>query len=413
MKQRLTHKYFALLLAAALVLLPGCSVGGKEPEATATAAIPVAEGAFGQGSNAELSLGLLYAADGGGNEVIGTAGLTGVLAALRNALGDEGDPALDAALGTQELSLKTVNERASALHTVVTGLKNGRFASAWGLFVGENQAIKEEYLVALNDELQLPTTFEQLEEKTANTVLGSWADDNTGGRVKAVSAKVATSGAPLFLDLITADPDWQQALDPAHTKALDFTTADGSKSAVPTLVCQMNCGVYTGEEGSLAVLPCQGDETRIVVLLPPEGGDLKEFLKVAGEKFDGWLELAEWQEQRVLLPRASLRFEGSTKAALKKAGYGAFFAKNANLDAMGDGLQVADVLQMAELTIDESGVDAADETADYSPDADDGVDTLAVNRPFAVLLQQTKTGAILMAGLVRNPLETAAEDDEQ
>ena len=395
------------------MLLPGCAGGGKEPEATSSAAIPVAEGAYGQGSNAALSLGLLYAADGGGNEVIGTAGLTGVLAALRNALGDEGNPALDAALGIQELSLKTVNERASALRTAIAGLKNGRFASAWGLFVGENQAMKEDYLVALGNELQLPVTFTQLEERTANAVLGSWADDNTGGRIKTVSAKVPTSGAPLILDLITADPDWQQALDPAHTKALDFTTADGSKSAVPTLACRMNCGVYTGEEGALAVLPCQGDETRIVVLLPPEDGDLKEFLKVAADKFDGWLELAEWQDQRVLLPRASLRFEGSAKAVLKNAGYGAFFGKEATLDAMGDGLQVADVLQLAEFNIDESGVDAADETADYSPDADDDVDTLAVNRPFAVLLQQTKTGAILMAGLVRNPLETATEENEQ
>ena len=303
----------------------------------------------------------------------------------------------------QDLSIKAINERAAALHGALGGLKNGRFASAWGLFVGENQAVKQKYLDDCERELALPSTFKQLDKDTGNTFLGSWADDNTGGRIKSVNFTIPGGSAPFFVDLNTADPDWQEAMDPTRTRALPFHPESGDGNPVPMLNCVMNCGVHTGSEGSLAVLPFAGDETRLVVMLPPEGTGVHDFLPVAAAHHDEWLKDAVWKEQRVLLPRVTLAAEGSVKPVLAGAGFDVL-SSGANHDGMGNGLGLADVLQKTELVVDESGQQDTGNTADYNPDQPDDIPTFTVDRPYVLLLEDGKTGAILMAAVVRDPL---------
>ena len=70
-------------------------------------------------------------------------------------------------------------------------------------------------------------------------------------------------------------------------------------------------------------------------------------------------------------------------------------------------LRPGDILHKCRLIVDESGVSLPDPKAFYRQGMDDKVPTLAVNRPFLVLLEKTDTGQVLLIGAVRDPLGIA------
>jgi serine protease inhibitor len=398
-----------------LVLLPACANVTPKPTPTATPPVPVGDATFADGRGLQIGFKLLYAMDSeGGNNVLGTLGLSQVLAAAKYGAAGETAMALEQELGMQGMLPRQVNEVALRMRQSVAKIKQGRITTAWCVIFGDGQYVKESYLTETKQSLQLTSLFPPmaLEGETGKAYLDEWADDNTGGRVKQVEIAIPEQTAPFFVDILTADPDWQVALDTGKSRPLPFQFESGEENAVPTMVCYQSCGIYESVEGSMAVLPLAGDEARLVVMVPPEGLALHEFISVAAARHDDWLDKATWAKQRVLLPRFKLEFSGSAMPVLDRAGLAGLLGKDADYSAMGNGLYFSDVLHMASLIMDESGVEVPDPSVTYRQGVKDDIPTLAVSRPFLVLLERTdpdgfNAGQILLMGFVRDPLNAA------
>ncbi len=404
----------ATLLAVA-ALLPACANVSPQPTPTATPAVWVGDSSFSDGRGLQIGFRLLYALDtGSGNNVMGTTGLAGVLAAAKYGAAGSTAEALERELGMQGMLPRQINEIALRMQQAVVKLKQGRFTTAWCMVFGNGQYVKEAFLTDIRQMMQLQSLFPSvpLTGESGQNFLDEWADDSTGGREKKLKFILPEAQAPFFVDILTADPDWQQAMDAGKSRPLPFTFENGEETAVPTLVYYQSCGIYNSVDGSVAVMPLAGDETRLVVMVPPEGMSLHEFIPVAAARHDEWLDKAEWSRQRVLLPRFQLEHSGSVMPVLDRAGLGQYLAEGSDYSAMGKGLYVSDVLHKAALVVDESGVDEPDPTITYRQGIKDDIPTLAVNRPFLVLLERTdpegfNAGQILMMGFVRDPLGAA------
>jgi serine protease inhibitor len=402
----------AFFVIAAL-LLPACaSSQSPEPAPTATSPVEPSASSFADGRGLALGFKLLYALDmNGTNGVLGTTGLAEVLAVSKDGAAGNTDAALAGALGMQGMLPRQINEVALRMRQTLGKLAKGKITQAWGLFIPENLYIKEAY----NSDCRLafetqPRFLESpLTSGNINTYLGEWADDSTGGHLKDVHFTLPDAAAPFFVDILMADPEWQTALSAGKSRPFPFLYEDGSNKAVPTMICLQNCGLYECPQGSIAILPTAGDETRLVILQPPDGMTLHEFIPVAAANHDDWVSKVNWGIQRVLLPRFSLSFEGSALEVLGNAGIAALLAKGADFSSMGNGMYVADILHRASLVVDESGVDEPDPNAPtYRQNSKDGIRTLAVDRPFIVALEKTDEnggcGQVLMMGVVYDPL---------
>lgn len=407
----------ALALAAAL-LFSSCSGGAPKPTPTPTPPVTVNTGSFEDGTGMEVGFKMLYALDSfGGNGILGTAGIEGCLAAIKIGASGDTDTALAAALGMQDLLPKDIETAAQHLAQAADGLKNGWYATAWSLFIGEDQYIKENYIDDCNQSLRLDVLPlpQKYDNDSGNQFLGEWVDDKTGGKVKTVNFKVPQPDAPFFADIFMADPDWQTALETGKTRPLPFQYESGDSKAVPTMVCLQNCGIYKGSDGSMAILPTAGDQTRLLIMVPPEKMSLHDFIPVAATNLSDWLEKAEWGKQRVLLPRFKVSYEDSIMKVLGKAGIADLLKKGSDFSSMGEGLYYSDILHKASLTIDESGIDDPDPEATYNQGIKDGIPTLAADKPFIVALEKTPDsqgggGQILMMGFMRDPLGLTEND---
>ncbi len=403
----------ALLLGAAL--LPACANVTAQPTPTATPPVTIGEASYADGRGLQLGFHLLYAMDAGsGNGVLGTTSLSGVLAAAKYGAAGNTANALESQLGMQGMLPRQINEVALRMRQAVEKLKFGRFTTAWCMVFGNGQYVKEGFLTDTRQMLQMKSLFPSvpMEGESGQAYLDEWADDNTGGREKKLGFMVPEANAPFFVDILTADPDWQLALDTGKSRPLPFVMEGGQETAVPTLVCYQSCGVYSSVDGAVAVLPLAGDETRLVVMMPPEDMSLREFIPVAAARHDEWLGKAEWSKQRVLLPRFSLEYAGSVMPVLEQAGLSQYLGEGSDYSGMGKGLYISDVLHKASLVVDESGLEEPDPTVTYRRGVKDDIPTLAVNRPFLVLLERTdpsgfNEGQILMMGFVRDPLAAA------
>jgi serine protease inhibitor len=403
----------AVLIAAAL--LPSACSSGPQPTPTATPAVAVEGSSFADGRGLQIGFKLLYALDSlGVNGVLGTTGLAEALAAAKAGAAGKTEAAFAEALGMQEMLPRQINDVATRMRDTLGKLKQGRIDAAWGLFVPEGLYINESFNDSMRQGFQLRPDFKikyPFEAESTNAYLSEWADDTTGGRIKKVSFTMPQQNAPFFVDILLADPDWQTALEAGKSRPLPFTFADGAQKAVPTMVCLQNCGVYQGPEVSVAILPTSGDETRLVVFVPPEDTALHDFIPKAAVRHDEWIGKATWGTQRVLLPRFSLKFNGSALGILDEAGLAGLFGKGQDYSDLGKGLFFSDILHMASLVVDESGADPPDPSAPtYRANMKDETPTLAVNRPFIVALEKTdengECGQVLMMGVVYDPLSS-------
>ena len=409
--------FLAALTLSAALLLPACASSAPQPSASPTSPVAAAASSFADGRGLALGFKLLYALDSfGGNGVLGTTCLSEVMAAVKDGAAGKTDEALAAELGMQDMLPRQINDVALHMRQAVEKLTKGKISTAWGLFIGEQQYIKQGYINDCIQSYLLTPTFpdKPLDKDSIGKYLSEWVDDKTGGRVKDVNFNMPDFSAPFFVDVLTADTDWQTALDAGKSRPLPFRFEDGTDKAVPTMVCLQICGIWESPEGSMAILPTSGDETRLVIMQPPDGMNLHDFIPVAAANHDDWAGKAVWGTQRVLLPRFTLKYEGSALPVLDRAGLAGLLSKGADYSNLGTGLFFSDILHKASLVVDESGVDDPDpNAATYRLNNTDGIRTLAVDRPFIVMLEKTEedsgTGQALMMGFVRDPLNAGAK----
>ena len=401
------------ILIACLLLIASSACGSPAPKPSPTATPPVDMGdaSFADGRGLQVGFKLLYALESlGGNSILGTSTLSQALATVKYAAAGDTAEALARELGMQDMQPRQVNEVALRMRQTFDKLKQGRYTTAWCMIYGEKQYIRESYYTDCRQMLQLKMLqYQPKDNENGLKFLGEWVDDNTGGRIKQVQFKLPEVPAPYIMDILTADPDWALALDTGKSRPLPFTYENGEKIAVPTMICKQKCGIFESELGSVAILPTAEDETRFVIMVPPAGMPLREFIPDAAAKHDEWLAAAEWGDQRVLLPRVKLDYSGSVMPVLDKAGLSKHLSSDADYSTMGEGLYFSDILHMASLILDESGVGDPDPKVTYRQGIKDNIRTLAVDRPFLVLLEKTEpdygSGQVLMMGFVRDPLE--------
>jgi len=396
-------------LLAAVMLLGGCRAAGETPQEQPAPAPALAQtvpaNSFDTDDLHAFSWALLRSLPQSESNVAISPSETATLLAMMQCAAANGiDDQISAVLGAQEISPKRVNEYTLQRRRLVNAWSAGPYAMQLRLVVGENQPVKESYLDTLRDELELDADFEAVPLNTANEVYSAWADEVSMGLVDEVSWELPAAEMPYITSLQYIQNYWQTALDPARTVPVPFTYANGETAAIPMVAVNQSCGIYKGDDGAMGILPLTDDNYRLIVMLPGEEMTLEDLLENIGPSYTLWKKEADWGEQRVAIPKFSARYDGSLKESLNALDITDVFSMDKGTPQMGEGTYLADVLVTSTFIVDESGSAAIKETKPFRPGMDDGVETLIVNRPFVFALEDTKSGTIILCGVVRNPM---------
>jgi serine protease inhibitor len=252
--------------------------------------------------------------------------------------------------------------------------------------------------------------FERATE-AARAEINAWVSEQTAGKIAELlgPGEVDPSTRLMLVNAVYLKARWLQPFTKAATFPSVFHAPSGAVK-VPTMHQTGSFGYRQGSGYQTLELPYRGGRLAFDILLPSPGGLQALLARLTGE---GPLALvAGLQRQRVqlALPKVELDTRFQLADALKALGMRlAFEPGRADLSGIagkpGD-LNVNSVVHEAYLNVDEAGTEAAAATgvgivASAMP-AQPPVE-FVVDRPFAFVLRDLWTGAVLFMGVVSRP----------
>ncbi|MFN0147984.1 MAG: serpin family protein [Dehalococcoidia bacterium] len=247
--------------------------------------------------------------------------------------------------------------------------------------------------------------------EAARETINDWVSERTEERVKDLLPEGSITGLTrlVLANAVYFKADWTHPFTKDATQPGPFTTRTGTSVEVP-MMRQQASFAYGRVGGVEAVeLPYADGRASMVVLLPPAGGFDAFEAGLDGAGVRALLSSLKPATVNLALPKFEFTAEFSLKEALEALGMKAAFEPERSDFSGMDGtreLFVSGVFHKAFVRVDEKGTEAAAATAVVLTGTSAPLDVvqLTVDRPFVFLIRDTRTGAILFAGRVTNPV---------
>ena len=243
---------------------------------------------------------------------------------------------------------------------------------------------------------------------SAADTMNQWVSEKTNGRIESIIEPPIDSRTVLFLiNAVYFRGPWQYAFDPEKTTDAPFHIAEGESESIPMM--DQTREFPHGRDGSLQIvdLPFGEGTFAMTVLVPGDGSNIDgEIGSMDETRWESILEKLTTRRVRVVLPRFRVEYDKSLKETLQSLGMTDPFMPNVadftGISATPPPLYISEVKQRTFVEVSEEGAEAAGSTS-----VGIGVTSLPpsviADRPFAYLIRERESSAILFAGVLRRP----------
>lgn len=265
---------------------------------------------------------------------------------------------------------------------------------------------------------QADATTLDLTSSTAAGTINAWVKQKTQGKIPTIVTPDNLRAAfAVLTNAVYFKGGWEYTFDKSDTKDGDFHlagdgmtegTKDGKTKKVHFMHRDSIPRAYRSGPGfEAAALPYGSSNIVLYAILPEPGKTPEEAL--AKTSVQSLRSASQPVELDLKLPKFTLDFAAGLRAPLERMGMAAAFHGGADFTPMGSPkFFIGDVLHKTRLEVDEEGTVAAAATAvtmyaSAMRPRPQQKKTLVFDRPFALLLCDTQTGAILFAGVIYDP----------
>jgi serpin B len=235
--------------------------------------------------------------------------------------------------------------------------------------------------------------------------VNDWVKAKTRGRIPTLYRSLDPDSVILLVNTMTFDARWRTAFPPAQNR--QFHSPTGTKG-VPMLVGVQNAGTVRSKAVDALRLDFEEGGLGLLVLLP-KGTGPGELIGSLDAKVLGDLlkETETRSEVKVQLPKFSFAVQRDLRSLLTGVGCGPLFRppndfSNISLQLRG-GVFLDDTVQCVWVEIDERGAKAAAATGIGI--AKSVPEEFIVDRPFAFLVVDLASRAVVLAGVVYDPAQ--------
>ncbi|NKM90446.1 serpin family protein [Rhizobium leguminosarum] len=251
---------------------------------------------------------------------------------------------------------------------------------------------------------RIKPSIEDLDGPTSVEHINGWVSQATRGAIPVI-LDAPPGGGFVSLGALSFKARWKTSFD-RESPASPFQRPDGSTISVPMMHLAVDGQRFRSDEKFTAVdLAYAGESYSMVVVAARSGkgvggSDLKALTSwLQGEKFEA-------AKGEIFLPRFSLNDGRDLMPILNAMGVAPENAKDAGFPGFTkENISLARVLQKTMIKVDENGTEAAAATAVITERSiDPKLIRVVADARFAFALRDTKTGLLLAAGLIGDPL---------
>jgi serpin B len=242
--------------------------------------------------------------------------------------------------------------------------------------------------------------------------INAWVAEQTAGRIEKIvpPAGVVTPDTRLVLaNAIYFNASWLFPFQEEGTADGPFTRLGGGQVTVPLMHRNSVRAPYTeGQDYQAIFLPYTGRDVEMLVLLPQRGAFQAVEAQLSTDFLQGLRDAAQERDVTLALPRFDLETDLPLKQLLQDMGLTApFDAGAADFSGMaeGGGLFISAALHQANITVNETGTEAAAATVVAMDLSLRKRAEMSVDHPFIFAVVERETGTILFLGRVLDPAE--------
>ena len=240
---------------------------------------------------------------------------------------------------------------------------------------------------------------------TAKDVINRWCAEQTNDCIKEVIKVIPANARMYLLNALYFKGIWASQFEKSATRQENFTNSDGTQQKV-NMMNQTEMFNYTKNSTfSIAELPYGNEAFSMVILLPSGGKTLDESLsELTSENWKEWNSNMAGKQLQVKLPRFKVEYDKTLIDDMIAMGMkDAFDGNKADFSKMSAAeLYVGILQQFTYINVDEEGTEAAAVTVGGMLDSAGLPVTIPfyVDSPFAFMIKEKSTGAILFMGKV-------------
>nr|XP_014089238.1 serine protease inhibitor 42Dd [Bactrocera oleae]XP_014089240.1 serine protease inhibitor 42Dd [Bactrocera oleae] len=241
------------------------------------------------------------------------------------------------------------------------------------VYVQQGHDLKPDYQTDLKESYNAETENVNFEEsENAASVINSWVEDKTAGKIKDLVHASAFSALTrlVLLNALHFKGLWAHKFDEEQTAEDDFWISEEESVKVQYMnqKAKFGYGYFEELDCQALELPYKDSDLSMLVLLPNE----REGLKTLAEKLksvnlvDLAGDLGADEDVVVQFPKFKVEFEVELTETLKKLGISKIFSEDAEFSNMlesSENLQVSNVFHKAVIEVNEEGTEAAAATA--------------------------------------------------
>jgi len=344
------------------------------------------------------------------NFMISPLSASEVLGMLANGAQGETLDEIRQVLNTRAYSLDDMGEVFQTINDYFPSLdpRKVTLAFANSQWMDEGFEVKKEYRLTNSAYFKAQTFVQNLQTEGTMNDINNWCKEKTNGCIDRLLERPLSEDTKMVLiNALYFNGKWATPFKKANTKQDIFTDVQGGKDQVQMMALTHDLQAMKGEKYDIAELPYGNNKFVMDVILPHEGETLADCLEgMTEERMKSDLAAMREYEVSVKMPRMELKYKTSLVPSLRAIGVTKMFTPSvADFSGMGDeDLYVSEVKQVTYIKVDEEGTEAAAVTGgmvdSYLAPAPNELLTFHMNRPFAYMIREKKTGVILFMGRV-------------
>ena len=333
----------------------------------------------------------------GENVMVSPLSLNMALGLLANGLGGDSYNELFSAIGINDVSaLNSLNNKIlTALPTADKNCEVVLANSVWSV-----NPIKSEY-TSLVENIYSANTFSV--DKLSKPQIDKWGAEKTGGKITDVAGSDIEDNNFALFNLFYFKGNWTDPFNPKNTTKSEFTTIDNEKVQV-----DMREGKFKGFDAlsnDVMRMVCirfgRMNHFTMCAIIPDDGVSVADAVKSLDDWWNASL-VRVTSEIKIALPKFKLDLNADLVPTLKSLGLTEIFNDCDFGPMLGRKGKVNKIEQKINFAVDETGAEAKvvtkvnGITADFGP----GVTDFIFDRPFAFLIIENDTKAILLGGVI-------------
>jgi serpin B len=243
------------------------------------------------------------------------------------------------------------------------------------------------------------------------STINKWASDNTNDKIPEIIDQIPDNAIMYLINAIYFKGQWLYQFDESATAERPFQLQDGTEIQVPMMRQEASLKYFNGSDFQAVELPYGDGEFSMVVLMPHQVEQIDKSLDNLSA--DAWYQMIEEfsspRNVNLHLPKFNFEYENTLNDELINAGMGIAFGSGADFTGIYPNSRIAitRVIHKSFIEVNEEGTEAAAATAvevGYTSVDPNQPVPFIVDRPFALIIKENSTGAILFMGKIVNPL---------